>query len=241
MRRCLVVVLLALMALSRPIESLADPQRMQAAFDVQALGLKVGELTMDATQDRADYMVEARFATTGLVRLFRDMGFTMRAQGRQRGAALSPDSYSESVNTGNRTSSAQMRYSNGTPELTKGNVSDGEVAPLDPKGETGTIDPLTMLFSVLRDQPDGDLCKSDQLVFDGGRRTRVRLTGRTRDGDTVTCNGQFIRVAGYPAHDLEKRRVVPLTITYEPGADGLMQAQGALLRTDRGPVGLVRR
>lgn len=98
-----------------------------------------------------------------------------------------------------------------------------------------------MLFSVLRDQPDADLCKSDQLVFDGGRRTRVRLTGRTMSGGTVTCNGQFIRIAGYPAHDLEKRRVVPLTLTYEPGEAGLMQARGALLRTDYGPVGLVRR
>lgn len=241
MLRNLALALIALAALIRPDAAPAQPQRMDARFDVRALGLKVGELTMAGSEGAGRYALEARFATTGLVRLLRDMGFVMAAQGQSKGDSLLPDAYSETVNTGNRTSSARMRYRDGTPELIEGKVDDGEVAPLDPAGETGTLDPLSAMFTVLRDQPISALCHADLLIFDGGRRTRVRLTGGTRDADSVTCNGQFIRVAGYPARDLQKRRVVPLTITYGPADAGLMQVEGASLRTDYGPVGLTRR
>lgn len=241
MPRYLAFALVFLATLYRPDAAPADVQRWEARFDVRALGLKVGKMTMAGTDAAGRYAIEARFATTGLVRLVRDMGFVMTAQGQSRGGALLPDAYSETVNTGNRISSARMRYRDGTPELIEGKVDDGEVAPLDPAGETGTLDPLSAMFWVLRDQPIATLCRADVLIFDGGRRTRVRLSGRTGDGDDVTCNGQFIRVAGYPARDLQKRRVVPLTITYEPADTGLMRVKGALLRTDYGPVGLVRR
>lgn len=232
---------LVLSALLSGAAHAGQPQRLVARFDVQALGLKVGELSVDATISQDAYSVEARFGATGLVRLFRDMGFVMHAEGRIRDGRFLPALYTEEVDTGRRTSSARMRYEDETPVLVAGRVEDGEVAPLDPAGQAGTVDPLTALLAVLRDQPAADLCRYDRAVFDGGRRSRVRLTGGTRSGDTVTCNGQFLRVAGYPAEDLETRRVVPLTIDYAAGADGRMQARGALLRTVYGPVGLARR
>ncbi len=210
-------------------------------FDVTALGFKVGAFEMTVQETETRYSVSARFGTTGLVRLFRDMGFEMQASGRRRGRQFLPDDYSEHVNTGHRTSSAQMHYVSGAPQLTGGEVSDGEVAPLDPATQGGTLDPLTALFTVLRDQRAETLCTADMQIFDGGRRTRVILTGRIQNRDSVTCIGQFRRIAGYPQDELESRRVVPLTITYAPGNKGMMQAQSALLRTVYGPVGLRRR
>lgn len=210
-------------------------------FSVHALGLKVGELRLKARQDGSRYHAEARFATTGLVSVLRNMGFAMKSAGQEGRDRLWPDSYEEQVNTGNRVSSARMIYRDGTPELIGGAVEDGEAEPLDPAGETGTIDPLSAMYAVLRDQDAGNLCKSDQLIFDGARRTRVRLTGRKDKDGTVICSGHFIRVAGYPPKDLEKRRVVPLWITYAPGPEGRMQVQSARLNTDYGPVSLQRR
>lgn len=219
----------------------AEPPLTAAQFDVEALGFKVGELTLAGRTGASDYAAEARFATTGVVRLIRDMGFVMQADGRRSGPTFAPLRYSEQVDTGNRQSSARMDYVDGTPHLVGGEVRDGEVEPLDPAGETGTVDPLTVMFMTLRDQPAAGLCRTDQLVFDGGRRIRVRLTGRTEAPGEVICSGQIVRVAGYPERDLRTRRVVPVTVTYTPGDDGLMRARSALVRTDYGPAGIVRR
>lgn len=221
--------------------AMAGEQALSARFDVNALGFKVGELTIDGRLGKADYDVTARFGTTGLVRLFRDMGFVMRAHGIRSGGRLWPDEYVEQVNTGSRISNARLVYDAGVPRLVGGRVEDGEVEPLDPATQGGTIDPLTALFTVLRDRPDRELCTTDVDIFDGGRRTRVLLTGRIERHGKVTCVGQFRRVDGYPARDMKRRRVVPLSISYEKGENGLMRATGASLRTTYGPVGLTRR
>lgn len=235
MSRGLVCLILSCLAWGMPAQ--AETMR----FDVTALGFKVGAFEMSAEETATRYSVSARFGTTGLVRLFRDMGFEMRASGRRLGREFFPNDYSEEVNTGRRTSSARLHYAGGVPQLTGGAVSDGEVTPLDPATQGGTLDPLTALFTVLRDQNAETLCKADMQIFDGGRRTRVVLTGRIDTGAAVTCTGQFRRIAGYPDHDLETRGVVPLTIRYAPGDNGRMRAQSALLRTSYGPVGLRRR
>lgn len=232
--------LVAGLAACAPVSARAE-QQMTANFDVQALSFKVGEMTMTGHLGGQSYDVSATFGTTGLIRLFKEMGFTMHADGRHAGPALLPRNYAEQVNTGNRTSSAQMHYVNGVPELVGGEVSDGEVAPLDPATQGGTIDPLTALFSVLRDQTDAELCTTDVQIFDGGRRTRVVLTGRSVGRDKITCVGQFRRIAGYPEAELKKRRVVPLTISYTQTASGVMRVQSAQLHTVYGPVGVRRR
>jgi hypothetical protein len=209
-------------------------------YSVSAFGFRIGTLKMSGHQDAGKYSVEARFHTTGLTRLLRDMGFVMTANGRRAGLAFSPLRYSEEVNTGHRTSSAQMRYVNGVPVLSGGKVSDGESVILDPATQGGTIDPLTALFLVLRQQPSESLCRIDQPMFDGARRSQIRLKGKTTRGDTVTCGGYFQRVAGYSADDLANRRKVAFQVTYQSGPNGLMQAQDVRLQTSYGQVALTR-
>lgn len=239
-RRTLIsAALFAAAAFGTPVPAPAG-QDFAAGFDVQALGFKVGEMSMTGKLAGGAYEVSAEFGTTGLIRLFRDMGFVMRSSGDWQDGPR-PRDYVEQVNTGNRTSSARMRYSGGVPSLVGGDVDDGEVEPLDPATQGGTLDPLSALFTVLRDQGKDGLCQADMQIFDGGRRTRVILTGRSESRGEVTCIGQFRRIAGYPQDELETRRVVPLTITYARGENGVMQAQSAMLRTVYGPVGLKRR
>ncbi len=235
------LLLLILSALWSTGRAGAGERPLSARFDVTALGFKVGELVIEGRLGETDYAVTARFGTTGLVRLFRDMGFVMRAQGRRAGDRLLPEEYSETVNTGSRRSDARLVYDLGVPRLAGGKVEDGEVQPLDPATQGGTIDPLTALFMVLRDQPSQGLCDADLHIFDGGRRTRVILTGRIEQPDGVTCMGQFRREDGYPPRDMKTRRVVPLTIRYAKADNGLMRATGARLRSSYGPIGLTRR
>jgi Protein of unknown function (DUF3108) len=233
-----IAVALTLGAL-RPVE--ADDQPGVVGYSVLAFGFRIGTLKMSSHQDASKYSVEARFRTTGLTRLLRDMGFVMTANGRRSGLAFSPLRYDEQVNTGQRTSSAQMRYVNSVPILSGGKVSDGESVVLDPATQGGTIDPLTALFLVLRAQPGESLCRIDQPMFDGARRSQIRLMGKTTRGDTVICDGYFQRIAGYSAEDLANRREVAFEVTYQPGPNGLMQARDVRLQTTYGQVALTRR
>ena len=215
-------------------------QNSGTAYDVSAFGFKVGELRINNRLDAQSYSVAARFSTTGLVGMLRNMGFSMQANGRRKGASFSPLRYRENVNTGRRTSSAQMRYVRGVPSLSGGKVSDGEAAPLDPARQGGTIDPLTALFMVLRDQPAASLCQLDEQMFDGARRTRILLESKTGAGQAVTCSGRFQRVAGYSDADLTDRGFVPLQVTYAAGPGGAMQAQDVQLQTSYGLIALKR-
>ncbi len=218
----------------------AEPAQTRARFDVQVLGFKIGEMALTSRLGERAYATEAHFATTGLIRLFRDMGFTMQANGRIGGRQFLPDAYREEVNTGDRTSSARMRYDGATPVLIAGKVADGDVAPLDPATQSGTLDPLTALFAVLRDQPAAQLCQADLPVFDGARRMQVTLTRFSRQGGAITCSGAFRRIDGYPPEELVRRGTVPMAITYLPAGNGMMQADSVLLRTVYGRVRLVR-
>jgi uncharacterized protein DUF3108 len=224
---------------ARPVD--AGDQTGVVAYTVSAFGFRVGTLKMSSHQDTSKYNVEARFRTTGLTRLLRDMGFVMTANGRRAGSAFSPLRYSEEVNTGQRTSSAQMRYVSGVPILSGGKVSDGESPVLDPSGQGDTIDPLTALYLVLREQPAESLCQIDQPMFDGARRSQVRLEGKTTHRETVICDGYFQRIAGYSAADLADRRKVAFRVTYSPGPNGVMQARDVRLQTTYGQIALTRR
>jgi len=222
----------------RPVDAADQPGVV--GYGVSAFGFRIGALKMSSHQDTSKYSVEARFRTTGLTRLLRDMGFVMTANGRRSGRAFSPLRYNEEVNTGQRRSSAQMRYVNGVPILSGGKVSDGESVVLDPATQGGTIDPLTALFLVLREQPADSLCRINQPMFDGARRSQIRLEGKTTRDDTVICDGYFQRIAGYSAEDLATRRKVAFKVTYQPGPNGLMQARDVRLQTTYGPVALTR-
>ncbi len=237
---------LALVLALAPAAQAADaPSRTEARFDVRVLGIPVGQVVMSGRIDGAGYRVAAHFATSGVARLYRDAGFDMRARGRHRGQGFEPREYAEQVNTGKRISSARMRYANGVPVSVEGKVEDGEVAPLDPAGQGGTVDPLTVMFMLLRDQPADGLCGIAQPVFDGARRTRIDLNARRVDdgtvtAGTVTCTGQFRRVDGYPAEELRTRGQIPISVTYRPGADGLMRAESMQLRSTYGRIALIR-
>jgi Protein of unknown function (DUF3108) len=232
--------LVLILALAPAVDARDAPSATRARFDVQVLGLKVGNLSMTGAIDAAAYSVAARFATSGLARLYRDARFDMQADGSHEGLAFAPREYAEQVNTGKRRSSARVRYVRAIPVLVEGEVSDGEVAPLDPASQGGTVDPLTIMFMILRDQPADGLCRIAQPVFDGGRRTRVDLTARREEDGTVVCSGEFRRVAGYPQEELVSRGQVPLRVIYRRGANGLMQAQSMELRSSYGRIALTR-
>lgn len=232
------MILLGLMALPPA----AKGETRQMAFDVSLLGLPVGRMQFAAEERGGAYAVSSSFAASGIGALAR-AGFALSAQGRIRDGALRPLRYDERIDTGRRSSTAQIRYRGGVPRLTGGSVKTEAAADptaLDPAGQGGTVDPLTGLYAAIRDQPRTALCRLDVVIFDGQRRSGISMTGRSDSGDTVTCTGAYTRLAGFSASEMKRQTVYPFTVTYAPGAD-MMQATAVTVRSSYGQAAMVRR
>ncbi|MCZ4353509.1 DUF3108 domain-containing protein [Roseovarius aestuarii] len=240
--RTVLGIALGLMGLANPATS-----DTRATFDVRMLGLTLGQMKISGTEDGGGYGVASNFATTGLGRMAR-ASFALMAQGRIEGGKLRPHRYDEQINTGDRQSTVQLRYRRGVPRITGGSVLQevaGDPDALNPAQQGGTLDPLSALYSALRDQPSANLCRIDVSVFDGKRRSRIRMTGRSESADPeagriVTCTGAYTRIAGFSASAMKRQTTYPFTVTYRP-AGALMQAVRISVRTNYGMADLKRR
>jgi hypothetical protein len=56
-------------------------------------------------------------------------------------------------------------------------------------------------------------------VFDGARRSRIKLNRPRVQGDRLVCTGQYIRVAGFGPDERTDREVWPLEMTYRRAGD----------------------
>ncbi|WP_324755079.1 DUF3108 domain-containing protein [Roseovarius sp. Pro17] len=223
------------------IAGAAPAQEARAVYDVRLLGLPVGKMQLAAREDGDAYAVTSAFATTGVGRIV-DAGFRLSAKGRSAKGHLAPSAYDEQIDTGSRRSTAQLRYKDGTPRITGGSVA-AEVAndadALDPAAQTGTVDPLTGLYGVMRDRPGEGLCRYSVVIFDGQRRASLAMTARREADGRVTCIGVYTRLAGFSASEMKRQTVYPFSVTYAPQG-ALMQAQALSVRSSYGTAEMIR-
>ncbi len=213
----------------------------RSSYDVRLLGVPVGQLRLAAREDGARYAVTSTFATTGLARIV-DASFGLSAQGSITADGLAPTSYDEQIDTGSRRSTAQLSYAGGVPRITGGTVA-AKVASdpdaLDPRAQTGSVDPLTALYGVLRDRPLPGLCDYSVIIFDGARRAALTMSGGRDEGGRVTCTGAYTRLAGFSASEMRRQSAYPFSITYSPVGD-VMQPQTLTVHSGYGTAVLTR-
>ncbi|MEB8385822.1 DUF3108 domain-containing protein [Rhodobacteraceae bacterium KMM 6894] len=237
MRRTTLWITLGLMALGASAS--ADTR---ATFDVRLLGLTLGQMQLNGDERGDAYAVSSAFSTTGLGRIA-DASFALTAQGRIRNGALAPQRYDEQINTGDRQSTAQLSYERGVPRITGGTVLtevEGNANALKAADQGGTLDPLSALYTALRDQPRADLCTVDVVVFDGKRRSRIQTSGRADIDDQVRCTGVYTRLKGFSASAMKRQTTYPFSVTYRP-AGNVMQAARISVSTNYGTADLKRR
>ncbi|MEY8843194.1 DUF3108 domain-containing protein [Cribrihabitans sp. XS_ASV171] len=210
------------------------------SYAVRALGVTVGQLQVSGRVTESAFAVKAQFTTSGLVGAVKGIRFVMESHGARRGERFIPSRYSEDMDTGSRESRVQLVWKGGVARASGSEVGDrGPYAVTDAQ-QRGAVDPLTAMFMVLRDQPRDGLCRMSQRIYDGERLTEIALTGRSEEGETVTCTGLYRRVAGYSPQKLAEKSRFPLTVTYAPAGD-LMQMVSVRADTTYGPATIVRR
>ncbi|MDA7966666.1 DUF3108 domain-containing protein [Ruegeria sp.] len=231
--RLCAVLLIVCMA---PALAQAEPAR----FALRALGVKVGEMTLSADLDATRYAVSGRLATTGLAGAIKRVEFLLLAEGRRKGARFQPRRYVEDMDTGQRESRVRLDYSNGVARASGPEISDRGAHAVTDAQQRGSVDPLTAIFMVLRDQRPEDLCSLRQKIFDGERLTEITLSQRRDVGEKVQCSGAFTRIGGYAPGDLRQGSQFPVTVTYVP-AGPVMRALRVEAQTIYGAATVVRK
>lgn len=217
----------------------AKAESSQARYDVRLIGAKVGEMAMASTETASKYSTRARFATTGAATALKKARFDLAAQGRKTGGRFIPSSYSELTEEGRRSTNLKISFSGGVATQVSGDTGSS-APPVDPRSLPGALDPLTVLYAALRDQPPSDLCSLNADVYDGHRHARLSLTKRTAlEGGKVRCSGQYRRIAGYSDREL-RHRAAPVSVTYAANGD-VMRAESVVVRTRYGKVSMHRR
>lgn len=239
-RTCLAAMIAAVMSVSAMSASVARAE--QVSFDLVLMGLTAGRLTYDGSINGGSYAVSGRLQTTGLAALLKQVRYDATAKGRVAKGVFTPEAYTEDANTGKRQSRSVMGYRRGVPQVTEYQPARApRSTDVDPATQGGTVDPLTALFATLADVAPGQECRTKLRLFDGRRASQLTTGGRKQSGDTVTCTGEYRRVAGFSADEMADRVSFPFTLTYSPQANGTMRVTEVAMQTIYGRGWLVRR
>ena len=217
----------------------AEPVRQEAQFDLVMLGLTAGSLQFSGVEEGGRYSVRGVLTSGGILAFLRKVSYDARANGRVVEGRYRPARYAEIADTGKRRSEAVMEYARGVPKvMSYSPPREPQKNDVDAATQGGTVDPLTALYATL--QAPGKECQVTVPMFDGRRSSRLSITAPVADGDRVTCQGEYRRIAGFSDKDMAEKTRFPFTLTYEPTPDGRMRVVLVEMDTLYGKARLVR-
>jgi hypothetical protein len=236
------IALAASLAAAAPSPAAAQTVH-EGVFDFTLRGLRAGTLQFRAVEERRGYAVSGRLESAGILAAVRRVRFEGRAEGQLSGDRLMPRRYEEDADTGKRQSRAVMVWQRGVPQVESVvPARAAEPHDLDPRTQGGTVDPLTALFATLRDVPADRACTTSVTMFDGRRRSQLRLSAAEPTGDGgIRCSGEYRRVAGFTPSDMAEKTRFPFTLTYAPAGEGWVRVVEVAMDTLYGRAALKRR
>jgi hypothetical protein len=220
----------------------AEARRDEGQFDVYVAGVRAGVLVFGGVVEDGTYAAHGKIESTGLLARFLKVRYDAKSWGRVIDGRLQPASYVETANTGKRQSQAVMAYVAGVPQVKEYNPprKSGKTV-LDPATQAGTLDPMSVIYAALRNVPEDEVCTLKVQMFDGARRSQVTLGKPNRDGDSVTCAGEYRRLAGFSEKEMAEQVSYPFTLTYLRQPDGMFRVEKMTTSTDIGTASLIRR
>lgn len=234
--RCIIAGVAAL-----SFSSAAVAQDQQAAkYTISVSGLTAGKMTLAANREGAAYALTSNTASAGMAGLFRSFSLTTKASGAERNGRLIPQRYSAKAEGAREGRGAELSFKDGVATVVKADAPEPDAPTVDPAQHAGAIDPLTGLYTVLRDTDAAAACQLDFKMFDGHRISRVTVSSPQPDGDGLTCQGVYRRVDGYPPAELAKRGEFPFTVTYRPAEGGKLRVAEVSMDSLFGPARLTR-
>ncbi|MFN3721714.1 MAG: DUF3108 domain-containing protein [Paracoccaceae bacterium] len=223
---------------------LASPAPAQepdvARYTVSVRGITAGKLSLAAKHEGAAYALTATSGSAGIAGVFRSFSLTSRTQGAERNGRLIPQHYTAEAKGAREGRGADLRFDGGLATVISADPPEADAPLVDPTQHKGVVDPLTGMYSVLRDTTRDAACRLDLKMFDGHRVNSITLSGPQVDGNNVTCRGRYRRIDGYPAKELAKRPESTFTVIYRPLAQGVLRVSEVTVDSAFGPARVIR-
>jgi hypothetical protein len=209
----------------------------QASFAFSVAGIRVGALSMASEQSGSAYSATSRIDTAGLAGMF-DFFFDGKATGRVAGdGTVVPGDYAATSKSPRALRQTRIGWERGVPVSVS--VEPPRQSAPEPAKQGGTLDPVSAGFRLFRTAPADAVCGTTVDVFDGSRRSRLKLDDPARDGDALVCAGTFARIEG-EAHSMADLREFPFKLVFVPNGGGLYRLERIEAPTNFGQAVLSR-
>lgn len=228
--------LILILAILSPVPA---PAQDQTYFDVRFRGITVAEIAVAARETPETYAVAARLRSTGMAAMFSRVRFDLTVEGAVTPPDLRPTRHTEDVDTSRRQSIVELRWRGSLPDIVRQSPAPTPDAA-DPTTAAGTIDPLTALWRLARPRGQDRLCGFDLQVYDGVRRSALRLGPPRPEAGVIICDGVYQRLRGFTAAEMDERQMFPFTTFFAPSGD-LWRLTEVRATSLLGPVRITRR
>ncbi|MGB3409062.1 MAG: DUF3108 domain-containing protein [Jannaschia sp.] len=211
-------------------------QGMDAQYTVSLRGITGGTIALRGQDSGATYSVSAAARASGLVGSLVKYAYDATAQGRIAAGQYVSGIYEEREDDDGERTASVTRFDGTTPaSVTFTPPRAPQPWDIDPTEQRGVVDALTALYQVLRPVARQDACNASFETFDGRHVARLSLGAAQVGTDgAITCRGEYRRLRGYSAEDLERRPNAELTFVYDAVADGRVQVREIRSRTRLG-------
>jgi len=206
----------AIFALLIPTLTLAES--FDYRFDVR-LGLaKIGEMGVVASNDDKSYSVATTLYTTGLVGAIYDVRYDQTAIGRIGvGGVFVPVRHTSTSDEQGKVSSLEILFSGDRVSSVAFDPAKNVSAEVTTYRHT--VDPMTLMYFLLRPVSSAKVCSGETELFDGRNRSKVGFTDIKRFNDgRVECSISYSGDGG-------KGGIALSALVFKPDNNGLMRIQ----------------
>ena len=211
----------------------------QHIFDVYILGLKLGRLNYAIEVKNDLYSAAGHLRSTGIFSAISKYSFEASSKGKIESGLFIPDYYSERSDTGRRKEEKTMQYSKQGIELNTKKTPKPYWQ--DPDKQLDTLDPMSSIIYILRDQKEANICRQNFAMFDGIRRVKIKFThGQETSDGQFTCHGIYSRIGGYTEKELKDGTNFPFNVNYKI-KNAIYKVFAFEITTNRGRAKFVRK
>ena len=197
-------------------------------FDVRLGIAKIGQMEVRANDNASSYSTSARLYTTGVIGAVHSLNYVYQADGKIGAHGVLLPTHHVSTNTENRkTTQLEIRYSGN--RVASVLYSPEKEAPDGVTGYKLTVDPMTLIYFLLRPRSPAKTCTGAVELFDG--QNRIDVTFTNVEGSP---NGQIKCDISY---DGEKGKGIALSsLVFVPDSNGLMRIKEFAAETNIGTL-----
>ncbi len=228
LRRAAMVLVLTLL----PQLGVAQTQSFNYLFDINLGMAKIGEMRVRADIDGTQYSTSGSLKSTGLAGAIYDVSYESRAEGSfDHPWHFIPTRYESTSVENDETKITQISYSGNRVAAVV--FQPSRDVPASATSETNTIDPMTLIYYLVRPVPAENVCGGTFDLFDGRTRMTVSYTNARRFNDgRIECSVSYTG---------KNSGVALSSVTFQPGDDGMMYISRFSANTNAGTLTARRR